>query len=127
MEHAEHYESDILFFFEGKPEALVLYQCLLKRMEECFPEAAVRVQKTQISFYGRHLFAMASLPRRGKERGLMVSFGLQRRLESRRIAAAVEPYSGRWTHHLLIKEPAQIDLELLDWLQEAWAFAESKR
>ena len=83
MEHAEHYESDILFFFEGKPEALVLYQCLLKRMEECFPEAAVRVQKTQISFYGRHLFAMASLPRRGKERGLMVSFGLPRRQWSR--------------------------------------------
>ena len=126
MKRAEHYESDILFFFEGKPEALALYQCLLRRMEERFPEAAVRVQKTQISFYGRHLFAMVSLPRRRKEQGILVSLGLPQRLESLRIAAAVEPYPGRWTHHIPVKEPTQIDDELLDWMQEAWAFAESK-
>ena len=91
MKRAEHYEGDILFFFEGKPEALALYQCLLRRMEERFPEAAVRVQKTQVSFYGRHLFAMVSLPRRRKEQGILVSLG-----SGGGVSGAVDPsYSGK--------------------------------
>lgn len=52
MEFPEHYTSDLLFYFDGKPRELALYQCLEARMEEQFPEASVKVQKTQISFYG---------------------------------------------------------------------------
>lgn len=36
---------------------------------------------------------------------------------------AVEPYPGRWTHHILIDAPDQIDAQLLAWLQAAHAFA----
>ena len=57
----------------------------------------------------------------------MVTVGLARQMESPRVAVAVEPYPGRWTHHILISEESQIDDELLEWLEEAWAFAESKR
>lgn len=127
----EHYESDVLFFFDGRPLELALYQTLFRSMETAFPEASVRVQKTQISFYGRHLFAAVSLPvRRRKgwpEHCIVVTIGLSHRLESPRIAVAVEPYPNRWTHHVLVSGEEQIDAELLDWLKEAWAFSENKR
>lgn len=131
MKTPEHYEADVLFFFDGRPLELALYEALFRRMEAEFPDGAVKVQKSQISFYGRHLFAAASLPVRRKktwpEHCLVVTIGLSCRLESPRVAVAVEPYPGRWTHHVLISETEQIDDELIGWLREAWAFAESKR
>lgn len=131
MKLPEHYESDVLFFFDGRPLELALYQTLFRSMETAFPGASVRVQKTQISFYGRHLFAAVSLPvRRRKgwpEHCIVVTIGLSHRLESPRIAVAVEPYPNRWTHHVLVSGEEQIDGELLDWLKEAWAFSENKR
>ena len=131
MKLPERYESDVLFFFDGRPLELAMYQTLFRSLEKAFPEASVRVQKTQISFYGRHLFAAVSLPvRRRKgwpEHCIVVTIGLSHRLESPRIAVAVEPYPNRWTHHVLVSGEEQIDGELLDWLKEAWAFSENKR
>lgn len=131
MRTPEHYAAGVLFFFDGHPEELALYEELFRAVEEAFPEGSVRVQKTQISFYGRHLFAAASLPvRRRKDWPkicLVVTVGLSYRLESPRVAAASEPYPGRWTHHILVTEAGQIDEELMGWLREAWDFAESKR
>ena len=131
MELPEHYSSDVLFFFDGHPAELALYEALFRAVEETFPAGRVKVQKSQISFYGRHLFAAASLPvRRRKDwpkTCLVVTVGLSYRLDSPRVAAASEPYPGRWTHHILVTEEDQIDGELMGWLQEAWDFAESKR
>ena len=131
MNTPEHYWQDVLFFFDGKPWALPLYEALFTRMEEAFPEASVKVQKSQISFYGRHLFAAASLPLRRKKtwptESLMVTLGLPEKLESSRVAVATEPYPGRWTHHILVTAPDEIDGELLAWLLQAYEFAESKR
>ena len=39
---------------------------------------------------------------------------------------AVEPYPGRWTHHILVRTPEEIDGELLAWIDEAYAFANAK-
>lgn len=131
METPAYYEQDLLRFFSGNPLELALYQVLLRHMETEFPDASVKVQKSQISFYGRHLFAAVSLPVRRKktwpERCIVVTVGLSAPLESPRVAVAVEPYPGRWTHHILISEEGQIDGELLEWLKEAWVFAQSKR
>ena len=57
----------------------------------------------------------------------MVTIGLSHPLEPPRAAVSVEPYPGRWTNHVLVSEASQVDEELLEWLNEAWAFAESKR
>ena len=120
----------MLFFFDGKPAQLALYQALERAMEARFPEASVKVQKSQISFYHRHLFAAASLPlRRRKEwpkECLLVTFGLSHRLSSPRIAVAVEPYPNRWTHHVAVAREEEIDGELLGWLAEAYNFAAAK-
>lgn len=131
MERPEHYESDILFFFDGRAAELALYEALFTRMDAAFPQASVKVQKTQISFCQRHLFAASSLPLHRKkgwpEHSLVVTIGLARRLDSPRVAVAVEPYPGRWTHHVFLTDPEEIDNELLDWLEEARIFAVSKR
>lgn len=127
MNMPEHYESDVLFFFDGMPDRLALYQTLFQELEAAFPDASVKVQKSQISFYGTRLFAMASLPKRKRDPGIVVTFGLGRRELSPRIGAAVEPYPGRWTHHVTVTEVREIDSELLSWLGEAWAFSRDKR
>lgn len=126
MKVPEHYESDVLFFFDGRPDALALYQALAEGLERVAPEASVKVQKSQISFYDGGLFAMASLPRRKRDPGLVVSFGLGRREPSPRISAAVEPCPGRWTHHVPVTGEEQLDGELLGWLQEARDFCRAK-
>lgn len=130
MTVSEHYCSDILFFFDGRPIELSLYQALQAQIEAAFPDSSVKVQKTQISFYNKHLYAAASLPvRRRKDwpkTCLLVTIGLPCRLDSPRVAVATEPYPGRWTHHILLSRPEQIDAELLDWLRQAYDFALAK-
>lgn len=130
MKTSEHYESDILFFFDGKPAELALYQAFFRRMEAAFPDASVRVQKSQISFYGKHFFAAASLPlRRRKDwprECILVTFGLPIRLDSPRIAVAVEPYPNRWTHHVLLTCPDDLDETVMGWVEEAYQFSMEK-
>lgn len=130
MKTPEHDASDTLFFFDGKPLELSLYETLLHRMETDFPEASIKVQKTQISFYSKHLFAAVSLPvRRRKEwpkHCVLVTFGLSDRVDSPRIAVATEPYPNRWTHHVVVSAAEEIDAELLGWLRKAYDFAMAK-
>ena len=131
MELPEHYSADLLFFFQGRPLELSLYEHLSEALAAALPELLVKVQKSQISFYGRHLFAAVSLPLRRKKdwprQCLLVSFGLGFRLDSPRIALSTEPYPRRWTHHVVVARPEEIDEELLGWLEAAWRFAEGKR
>lgn len=127
MNIPDHYQNDVLFFFDGRPDGLALYEALFGALSAAFPEASVKVQKTQISFYGRGLFAMVSCPKRKGEAGIVVSFGLRRRETSPRIAAAVEPYPNRWTHHVTVTREEELDQELMGWLREAWAFSQAKK
>ena len=119
----------LLAFFDGRPEEAALARALLGGILLALPETQVQVQKTQITLKHRHVFAALSLPRRSRDRKdhkLTLTLGLAHRLDSR-VAAASEPYPGRWTHHLLVSTPEDLDGQLLAWLQEAYAFAQSKR
>lgn len=125
-------DETTLFFFRDHPGALGIYETLEQRIQEEFPGVEIRVQKTQISFYNPRLFACASFLGVRKKRELpepylVVTFGLGRREGSGRIAAAVEPYPNRWTHHVVLSEPEEADEELMGWIREAAAFAAKKR
>ena len=124
--------ADVLFFFDQRRAALPIYQAFEGRVLGEIEGARLKVQKTQITFSNRRVFAAASfLPaRRAKNRPeayLTVTFGLSRRVQSPRIDAAVEPYPNRWTHHALIAAPEEIDDELMDWVKEAARFSAGKR
>lgn len=124
--------QNVLYFFDRKPEALLLYEAFEQKVLSEISGVEVKVQKTQIAFSNRHHFAFVSfLPvRKAKERPqiyIVVTFGLGYRVDSPRIDAAVEPYPGRFTHHVLISVTGEIDDELMGWVRKAAAFADGKR
>lgn len=123
---------DVLFFFNRDPAVLPLYEAFETRVLAEVDNVTIKVQKTQITYTNPRVFAAVSLlPVRKKARRpdhyITVTLGLNRRLTSPRIDAASEPYPARWTHHLLISSPEEIDGELMGWVREAAAFSASKR
>ena len=125
-------DSAVLFFFEKDPAALLLYEAFERAVRELVPDVGIKVQKTQITYTNPKVFSAVSLrPARRKaerpEHFITVTLGLNRRLESPRVDAAVEPYPARWTHHLMISSAEEIDGELMEWVAEAADFSASKR
>ena len=123
--------EEILQFFVAHPDAFPLYDKFEKCVTEHVPEARIKVQKTQISFYNRHMFACVSFARVRKKKDcpdsyIVVTFGLDHRAVSPRIDIATEPYPNRWTHHVLISELSEIDDELMAWVEEAACFSDRK-
>ncbi len=124
--------EDELFFFNERPAALPLYRALLDLMERELGDFDTAVHKTQISFSRGCGFAFVSfLPvRPARERPkdfITLTLGLGHRSESRRVDAAAEPAPGRWTHHILLAAPEEIDEEIAALLREAYAFAAAKK
>ena len=125
-------DQNTLFFFNGKPEAFPLYQAFEARLLSELEGVNVRVQKTQITFSNRHVFAAVSFlaARKAKDRPdpyITVTLGLNRREASPRVDQVSEPYPGRWTHHIVIGSAEEIDGELMSWVREAYDFAAAKR
>lgn len=123
--------SNILFFFDKHPDALPLYETLEKKILDKIENVQIKVQKTQISFYNRHLFACVSFMRVRPKKDcpdsyIVLTFGLNHKRESPRIDIVSEPYPNRFTHHLLISAPEEIDEELMGWIREAAEFSERK-
>ena len=117
---------DELFFFDGKPEELGLYEALLARIA-ALGEYSVVVHKTQISLKNRRVFACVSmlrvLPKKLlPPRFIVLTLGLPYPLDSPRIAAKTEAQPGRWTHHIVLSGAEELDAELLDWLRQAYEF-----
>jgi len=114
-------------YFAGKPAELALCLSLIRWVLPQFPKTTLRVQKSQVSLDHRHPFAAAWLPVRtvkGRpDHYIVVSFWLGHRLESSRVVSVAEPYPGRWTHHVLLQDEAELDPELAAWLGEAYALA----
>lgn len=112
-------------------DALPLYEAFENRVMGEIENVRIKVQKSQVSFYNKHLFACVSFAKVRKKRDcpspyIVVTIGLNHRLESPRIEAATEPYPSRWTHHLLISDKKEIDDELLSWIKEAAVFSDEK-
>ena len=123
--------EEILQFFDSHPDAFPLYDKFEKCVTKHVPEVRIKVQKTQISFYNRHMFACVSFARVRKKKDcpdsyIVVTFGLDHRAVSPRIDIATEPYPDRWTHHVLISELSEIDDELMAWMEEAACFSDRK-
>ena len=124
-------DSQQLLFFELHPDALPIYRILEQKILKDIPDVRVKFQKTQISFYNKHMFACASFMRVRKKKDcpepfLVVTFSLPHQVVSPRIDVATEPYPGRWTHHVLTASKEEIDDELMEWIREAAAFSDRK-
>ncbi len=82
----------------------------------------LRVTKSQVAFIHQKAFAWAWVPGKylkGKTAPLVLTFSFRERDPSPRWKEIVEPYPGRFTHHLEIFNPADIDGEVRAWLRTA--------
>jgi len=123
--------DEYLLFLDEAANAVLLYEAVKNFICSAFEGVKVKATKTQISFSNRYGFAYVSLPRY-KIKGIsgayiILTFGLGYRLDHPRIMVSVEPYPGRWTHHVVIQSEAEVDAQIKDWLSEAYHFSNAKR
>ena len=121
--------KEIEAFFAGKTEAKALFMAVDRKIRAIGP-AIIKVRKTQISFATRTQFAWVWMPqptdRKRPMHSLVLSFGCGRQIVHDQIVEAIEPYPGRWTHHVIIAEEADLTGALDAWLREAYRFSETR-
>lgn len=123
--------QDTLFFFDRHQAVYPLYVCFQEKLLARFPESRIKVQKNQISYYNRHLYACVSFLKVKKKAELpedyfVLTLGLSAPLESDRVAVKTESYPGQWTTYFVISSPADLDEELFNWIEQAYNFAQAK-
>ncbi len=110
-------------FFAGREESRIIFEALREAVDAA-GAAQVRVTKSQVAFRRRRAFAWAWVPGkylRGRRLApLVLTVALRRRDASPRWKQTVEPVPGRFTHHLELRSPADVDDEVRSWLWEAW-------
>ncbi len=113
---------DLDDFFSGQELSRQLFDAVRSEVDQTGP-AEMRISKSQIAFRRRRGFAWAWMPARylrGKAAPLVLSLALPFRDPSPRWKQVVEPYPGRFMHHLELREPGEVDDQVRVWLRLAW-------
>lgn len=82
--------QDTMLFFDKHETAYPLYEQFQEKLLAHFPESRIKVQKSQISYYNRHLYACVSFLKVKKESELsedyfVLTLGLSAPLDSNRV------------------------------------------
>ncbi len=112
-------------FFADQPLAAQLFAAV-RRAVDTIGAASIRATKSQVAFRRRRTFAAVWKPGQylaGATAPLVLTVFLPRRIASPRWKEVVEPAPGRFTHHLELHDPAEIDEEVRSWLRAAWEAA----
>ena len=120
-------DADTLFFFDGKPRELALYEAFAHELAALGAYTAVS-HKTQISLKNRRVFGCVSMLRVLRrallpEHYIVITLGLPYPVSSPRIAVVTEAQPHRWTHHIVVGAERELDDELMGWVREAYEFA----
>ena len=113
-------------FFAGRDPAAPAIFAAVRAVVEALGPCEMRVTRSQIAFRRRTTFAMVWQPAMYLRRAgvpLVLTVGLRRRDLSPRWKEVVEPAPYRYTHHLELHSPAEVDEEVCAWLREAWELA----
>ena len=117
----------VLEFLQGDPARIALFE-ETERAILSLGNSNMEVKKTQISWGNPCKFAFLSLPRKAAHKhGLILTFGLSCCIEHPRIHQAVQPYPNRWTHHVLLLSPEDVDDTIREWLAQSYLFSSLKR
>lgn len=127
----DYAKQDVLLFFEKKSTALPLYETFEAELYKRYLNITKKVQKSQITFSNRHVFACVSFAKVKRKAELpdpyiVITLGLSYPLDSERVAVKTEPYPGRWTTHIVIGSLDDLDEELFEWVQQAYNFSDNK-
>jgi hypothetical protein len=116
-------------FFNNQAKQISLF-LKVEQMIRSIGEVTVEVKKSQISFGTKVKFAWVWLPRKWDSRpknSIVLTFGVARHIENKQIVQAVEPYPGRWTHHIIIQDKTDLNNNVYKWLHEAYAFSLNRK
>lgn len=130
MQDKQEQLFEVEAFFAKDPESAALARSVFDKLLDRYPDAQLKISKSQAALYEPGPLCMVWPPNHGEFKRrtphcLALTFGLGERLESPRIEQAVEPYPGRWTHHVLLHNAADLDAELLDWIDRSREFRQS--
>jgi hypothetical protein len=109
-------------FFAGAPVAAATFGWTCGVLAGLGP-ATVRQTASQVAFRRRIGFAWLWRPPEllgGRAAPVVLSIGLRAHVRSPRWKQVVEPYPGRWMHHLEVRDPAELDDEVAGWLAAAY-------
>ena len=98
----------------------------LEILIERLGDVTARVTKSQIAYRRDRTFAAIWVPSQylnGDVAPLVLTLFLPYRIESPRWKQVIEPAPGRFTHHLELHGPDDLDTEVESWLEEAWRAA----
>lgn len=119
-------DSDIRIFFSEKTIQLKLFSVIYEYVNSLGP-IKIRVSKSQISFAGKRQFAWVWMPmkwdKKRPQNCIVLSFSQPERINNPRIVEAVEPYLGRWMHHVIIQQESDFDSLVKKWLYEAYNYS----
>ena len=113
-------------FFSHYPASRQIFNALLEVIHTLGP-LEVQVMKSQVVFRRTKAFARAWIPEQylhRKAAPLVLTLSFSARDPSSRWKEIVEPYPGRFTHHLELFHPREIDDEVIAWLRDGWESAE---
>ena len=100
-------KGEIVIFFSKMPEVIPIYERIEEKILERFKDVSIEIEKTQITFKSKRGFVYVWLPiskmKSRPEYYVVLSFGLNKKIESSRIAESVEIHKNRWMHHLDIE------------------------
>lgn len=110
-------------FFEHWSNSRVIFNALHPFLLGLDP-VEERVSKSEIAYRRKKSFAWVWIPEQYLKRAeapLVLTVALHRSDPSPRWKQVVEPYPGRFTHHLELYFIDEIDDEVRTWLREAWS------
>lgn len=116
---------DLDQFFAGYDHSRSLFDLVLIEIEALTP-SVMRITKSQVAFSRRKSFAWVWIPEKHLHRKaapLVLSLSFPQRDPSPRWKEIVEPYRGRFMHHLELFTPNDIDEQVRVWLRSAWEAA----
>jgi hypothetical protein len=101
---------------DGDPVSSSVYGALL---DHIYALDGCELQENASSFHVAHGRAFLGLhPRRG---GILVNIVLDRQLESDRVHRVERVSAKRWHNEVILKDPSEIDAEMLAWIREGYA------
>lgn len=99
---------------------------IIKTYIESLGEVRMKSTRSQISFPVKNQFAWIWLPTlKLKDRPakyIVLSFSVGNQIMHEKIVESVEPYPGRWMHHVIVQNKNDFSNAVPNWLKEEYRF-----
>jgi hypothetical protein len=103
------------YFSTGPEWERPIFDAVMAHLDSVGP---VHVEPVSVGIFLKRSQSFAQL--RPMTKWVALSFGLPRRVTSRKISRKVIPYGNRFHHVVNLREPSEVDVDVRSWLTEAY-------